>query len=222
MPDVNNEVVKGTVGKGIVAEGLRNKILAGEMAPGQRLVEADLVEMFNVRRGSVRAAMDDLAAEGLIERIPNRGAKVRVVSLEEAVAILECRSVLEGLIAARAAENVSDDDALQLEQIGREMQKAVSEGEPMTYSRLNSRLHALIAEISGQRTASELIVRLRSQIIRHQFQLSLRPGRPQVSLGQHLAIITSVVAKNPAKAEKAARAHVNSVIEALVTGGTGK
>jgi DNA-binding GntR family transcriptional regulator len=222
MADENGDGVKGTVAKAVVATGLRERILAGEMSPGQRLVEAELVEMFGAPRASVRAAMDDLAVEGLIEKVPNKGARVRVVSLEEAVAILECRSVLEGLIAARAAERVSGDQAEQLEQIAREMQAAVRDGEVMTYSQLNARLHALVAEISGQRTAAELIVRLRSQIVRHQFQLSMRPGRPQVSLGQHLAIISGVVAKDPARAEAAARAHVDSVIDALTSGGIGK
>ena len=54
-----------------------------------------------------------------------------------------------------------------------------------------------------------------AQIVRHQFRLSLRPGRPQVSLPEHLAIVNAIVNRDPAAAEAAARAHLGSVIDAL-------
>lgn len=73
---------------------LREAITRGDMAPGQRLVEEELAEQFGVTRGGIRAALIDLTAEGLVERIRNRGARVRVVTVEEAVAITECRMVL--------------------------------------------------------------------------------------------------------------------------------
>jgi DNA-binding GntR family transcriptional regulator len=218
MAEDGSTGLKGAAGKQIVVEGLRQLIRAGEMAPGQRLVEAEVVGMFGVTRGSVRAAIQDLAAEGMIELIPNRGARVRVVSLEEAISILECRRVLEGLIAAHAAERVSKDDAKKLKDIGRQMQRAVKEGDLLTYAQLDARLHPFIAEISQQQTASEIIVRLKSQIVRHQFRLSLRPGRPQISLESHLELIDSVVSRDPVRAEASARDHVASVIEALQSG----
>lgn len=215
------ELLQGAGAKQIAVDGLRSAILKGEMSPGQRLVEAELVEMFRVTRSSLRAAMDDLAAEGMIERIPNRGARVRVVSLEEAVSILECRGVLEGLIAARAAERMTEDESAEMLELGESMKRVVADGELMTYSALNSRLHARVAEISGQQTASNLIHRLQSQIVRHQFQLSLRPGRPQVSLLQHLEIVNALIDRDPARAERAARAHLDSVISALQSNGPG-
>lgn len=186
------------------------------MSPGQRLIEAELMEMFGVTRGSVRSAIEDLTSDGLVEKIPNRGARVRRVSLDEAIAILECRGVLEGLIAARAAERVTEEQSARLDHIGLQMREAVATAELRTYARLNSQLHELVAEIGAQQIATDLILKLRSQIVRHQFQLSQRPGRPQVSLGQHLAIIDAVTSGDPKKAEQAARRHVQSVIETLL------
>lgn len=212
--------LKGAAAKIVAVEGLRAAILSGEMVPGQRLVEAELAERFHITRSSARAAMDDLAAGGLVERIPNRGARVRVVTLDEAISILECRAVLEGLIASRAAERVTAEQADELRSIGGQMADAVANGELMTYARLNSTLHGTVAIISGQETAANLIHRLRSQIVRHQFQLSLRPGRPQVSLGQHRAIIDAVVDHRPEDAERAARDHIGSVIAELRSGDT--
>ncbi|GGC90891.1 hypothetical protein GCM10011512_17410 [Tersicoccus solisilvae] len=215
MRSEETEVRRGAEAKEVVVDGVRAAILNGEMSPGQRLVEAELTEAFGVTRGSVRSAFADLAAEGLVERIPNRGVRVRRVSVAEAVAILECRGVLEGLIAARAAMRVDADQTAQLEEIGDAMRVAVASGDVLTYSRLNSRLHAAVSEIGAQPVAADLISRLRSQIVRHQFQLSLRPGRPQVSLPEHLAIIDAVVARDADAADRAARRHVESVIAAL-------
>jgi DNA-binding GntR family transcriptional regulator len=206
---------RGAQGKAMAVEYLRTAVLRGDVAPGQRLVEAELVETIGVTRGSVRAAIDELVAEGLLERIHNRGARVRTITLEQAIEILECRRVLEGLIAAKAAERVGPWDVTRLRELGTQLSDAVRDGELMKYSSLNQELHAMLAEISGQGTAASLIGRLNAQIVRHQFQLSLRPGRPQVSLQQHLAIIDAVVAGDPAAAERAMHDHLASVIDTL-------
>ncbi|MGW0335678.1 GntR family transcriptional regulator [Streptomyces sp. NPDC003011] len=194
---------------------LRQAILHGDMAPAQRLVENELAEQFGVTRASIRAALIDLEAQGLVERIRNRGSRVRVVTVEEAVAITECRMVLEGLCAAKAAVAASDEQLAELTDLGTAMTKSVADGEPVTYSDLNHELHTRIREFSGQRTALELLERLNAQLVRHRFQLALRPGRPQQSLNEHLAMIEAIRSRDPQAAETAVRAHLTSVIEAL-------
>jgi DNA-binding GntR family transcriptional regulator len=206
---------EGDAAKHRVIGWLRDAIMNGDIVPGQRLVEAELAETLHVTRASVRSALIDLSADGLIERIPNRGARVRVVSVPEAVAITECRMVLEGLCAAKAAEAPSAGHLGQLTAIGENMVRAVREGQPLKYSALNRELHTLVHEMSGQAVAAELLQRLNAQIVRHQYRLSLRAGRPQVSLPEHLAIIKAISARDPAAAEAAARRHLQSVIAAL-------
>ncbi len=84
-----------------VVDGIRAAILRGESVPNQRLIEADLSEQFAASRASVRAALAELANEGLIERVQNRGARVRAVSLAEAVEISEVRMVIEACAPPR-------------------------------------------------------------------------------------------------------------------------
>jgi DNA-binding GntR family transcriptional regulator len=206
----------GAAGRQLAGERLRQAILAGDMAPGQRLVEEELAAMLGVTRASLRAALFDLTADGLAERIPNRGARVRAVTVAEAVAITECRMALEGLCAAKAAERITDPEATRLRQLGGQLERAVAGGEPLKYSALNHELHRLVREMSGQAVAAALLERLNGQLVRHQFQLSLRPGRPQASLGEHLAIIAAIAARQPAEAEEATRRHLHSVITALL------
>ncbi|MFE9849117.1 GntR family transcriptional regulator [Streptomyces sp. NPDC005576] len=205
----------GEQAKQLALSRLRQAILRGEMAPAQRLVENELAEQFGVTRASIRAALIDLAAEGLVERIRNRGSRVRVVTVEEAVAITECRMALEGLCAAKAAVLATGAQREELTALGEAMAKAVAEGDPLTYSELNHQLHTCVREFSGQRTAVELLERLNGQLVRHQFQLALRPGRPQQSLSEHLAMIEAIVAGEPQAAERAVRAHLSSVIDVL-------
>jgi DNA-binding GntR family transcriptional regulator len=211
-----NEARPGTgeQAKQLALTKLRQAILRGEMAPAQRLVENELAEEFGVTRASIRAALIDLASEGLVERIRNRGSRVRVVSVEEAVAITECRMVLEGLCAAKAAVMASDEELAGLADLGEAMTKAVAAGEPLTYSGLNAELHGRILQISGQQVAVELLDRLNAQLVRHRFQLALRPGRPQQSLNEHLAMIEAIRARDSGAADAAVRAHLSSVIEA--------
>ena len=205
----------GEPGRQFAAARLRQAILAGDMAPGQRLVEEELAGTLAVTRASLRTALFDLTAEGLVERIPNRGARVRAVTLDEAIAITECRMALEGLCAAKAAERITEPQAGRLRQLGDEMERSVADGEPLKYSALNHELHRLIREISAQTVAAGLLERLNGQLVRHRFQLALRPGRPQASLPEHLAMISAITARRPAEAEEAARRHLSSVITAL-------
>jgi len=196
-------------------DALREAILRGAYLPGERLVEAQLSERFGASRFNVRAAIQDLAGEGLVDVQRNRGAQVRKVSLDEAVEITEVRMVLEGLVAARAAVRVTDAQADELAEIGALMREAVGAGEFRRYSDLNQRLHALIRAVAGHRTADGIIETLRGQLVRHQFMLSLLPGRPHVSLPQHERIITAIRDRDPKAAETAMREHIASVIEAL-------
>src|SRR5579859_4377838 len=194
---------------------LRQAILSGDVAPGQRLVEEELAGTLGVTRQSLRAALLDLTTEGLVERIPNRGARVRVISTEEAVAITECRMVLEALCAAKAAERITDEEAAQLRELAANLNGAVADRDPLKYSELNRELHRRVGVISGQQVALGLLDRLHGQLVRHQFQLALRPGRPEVSLAEHLAILEAVADRRPDDADLAVRAHLASVIGAL-------
>lgn len=198
-----------------VVDSLRQQLLDGELAPGQRLVESDLCEQFGCSRFIARVALQELASDGLVEFQRNKGARVRVVSLSEAVEITEVRMVLEGFAASRAAERVTAAGAAELRVIVALMRRAVESGELLTYSELNSRLHSLIRTIAGNTSCSRTIERLRSQVVRHQFRLSLQPGRASVSLAQHEQIVASIVARDSEGAEQAMRHHLSSVLEAL-------
>lgn len=198
-----------------LAEVLRDAIVRGELVPKQRLVEADLASEYGSSRGNVRAALSQLIVEGFVEKIQNRGARVRAVTVDEAVEITEVRGALEALCARKAAERIQDPDADELRGLAHRMEDAVARGDRETYSECNQRLHAKIIEVSDQRTAAATIDRLQGQAVRFQFRLARQPGRPTVSLPQHLAIIDAVCRHDPEAAAEAMRLHLESVADAI-------
>lgn len=198
-----------------VVDAIREAIINGDFVANQRLVEADLSDQFSASRASVRMALLELTNEGLVERAQNRGTRVRAIPLSEAIEISEVRMVVEGLCAAKAAERITPQEIRELRALGRSMRKAVANGDVLGYSTLNQQLHHRIRSISGQHTASDVLERLRAQSVRHQFRLAMRPGRPAVSLSEHLAVIDAICAHQPEAAEQAVRAHLHSVIAAL-------
>jgi DNA-binding GntR family transcriptional regulator len=208
-----------TTGPGLSApelvDLLRQAIVTGELVPKQRLVEADLATDYGASRGNIRVALSELSVEGLVERVQNRGARVRAVSVDEAVEITEVRAALEALCARKAAERISDAESEELRKLAQQMEDAVARGDRESYSSCNQRLHAKVIAVSAQQTAAATIQRLRGQAVRFQFQLARQPGRPNVSLPQHLAIIDAVCRHDPDGAAEAMRLHLESVAEAI-------
>lgn len=194
---------------------LRAHVLDGTLAPGSRLVELHLADQYAVSRAAVRAAIGELAKEGLVDRQANRGATVRRVALDEAIQITEVRNLLEGLVASRAAVTATADERDELSSIIEQMADAVQRDELAAYSDLNVVLHRRLREISRHAIAADLIGNLRNRAAHHEFRLALIPGRAAVSLPQHAAIVEAVVAADPGRAEQAMRDHLESVVEVL-------
>jgi len=198
-----------------VTDVIRGAIVRGEYAPNQRLIEADLSDTFSASRATVRTALLELANEGLVERLPNRGSRVRAISVDEAIEILEVRMGVEGLCAAKTAASVSDEAIEQFLRLRQDMIDAVAEGDLVEYSRLNQLLDQRVRVLSGHATAAEVLARLHAQSVRHQFKLSSKPQRAKVSVLEHAAIIDAIAQRDPDAAEHAVRVHLQSVISAL-------
>lgn len=200
-----------------LTQHLREAIMRGEFAPHQRLIEADLSDRFGASRATVRTALLHLAGEGIVERLPNRGARVRSITIDEAVEIVEVRIGLESLCASKAAENLTDEAAAELRTIRDDLEQAVAGGDLMAYASLNQEMDRRIRELSGHATATQLLERLRAQSARHQFRLSFVAGRAAVSLDEHIAIIDAVLARDPEAAAAATTAHLRGIIDVLRT-----
>ncbi|RCS61338.1 GntR family transcriptional regulator [Microbacterium sp. JB110] len=200
---------------GDLTQVIRSAILDGSFAPNQRLIEADLSESFDASRAAVRSALMNLSAEGIVERLPNRGARVRAISVGEAIEIVEARIGLETLVARKAAARITDEQADDLRGLSEEIAAAVGAGDLVGYARLNQDLDRRVRDIAGHATAAHLLERLSAQSARHQFRLAYEPGRAARSAPEHIAIIDAVVAGDADAAEQATRVHLDGIIEML-------
>lgn len=196
-------------------ERLREEIVDGELHPGARLVEADLVSSLGVSRPMVRAALARLQHEGLVIREPHRGARVRHVTVDEAVEIVQCRATLEALAVRHAAARATTADVDALRAIHDEMRAKIAGGDLLGYSECNARFHARILDASRHQTAQRLVVGLRAQIVRFQFRTILVPGRPQQSLAEHERILKALACRDGDAAAAAMEAHLTHVVENL-------
>jgi DNA-binding GntR family transcriptional regulator len=201
--------------RGTVAERIRDDILRGVFPPGERLIELQLSERYDVGRAAIRSALVELDAQGLVQRETNRGATVRRISVAEAVEITEARAALESLVARRAAERATDAERAELQALLARMTEAVDREDKREYSALNRELHAALPRIARHRVVDDLIHNLRNRAVHQQFQLSVMPGRAAESLAQHSAIVAAVVEGDAKAAERAMRDHLESVIDAL-------
>jgi len=194
---------------------LRDAIVTGKLQPNERLVEADLAQSLGAGRAAIRTALVRLEQERLVERERNRGARVRMVSVQEAVEILEARSVLEALIASRAAERVTAEDAAALRADLAELRDRLECGDLLGASDANAAFHRRILAIARHETAERLISSLHSQMVRFQYRTILIPGRSANSLEEHAAIADAILGGDPPAAEQAMRRHLSNVAEAL-------
>jgi DNA-binding GntR family transcriptional regulator len=196
---------------------LRQAILSGELLPNERLIELDLSERFEIGRAAIRTALARLEQDGIVEREPFRGARVRLIPASEAVEILEARAVLEGLAARKAATNATAKDVAALREILKRMDAKFKAGDLLGGSEINTELHRTIIQIAKHSAAARLIEGLQAQNVRHQFRTILVPGRAARSLEEHKAIVEAIASRDADAAERAMRLHLSHVVEALAS-----
>ena len=171
---------------------LREAILRGDYKPGQRLPQKELTEQLNMSPTPVREALRLLEAQGLLERVPYKGAYVAEVSPDESEEISVIRSALEGLATKLAVPNLTSDDLGELEALTAEMERAWREMSIGRLRRANYRFHALIYRSAGSQRLSDMIISLWPRFSTD--TLWMIPGRAQSSIDQHHALLEQIEA----------------------------
>jgi DNA-binding GntR family transcriptional regulator len=195
---------------------LRRRItdLAATAAAPIVLREADLARSLGVSRTPVREALSRLVEEGVLTISPRRGVQVVPTSLDEYVAWLEVREVLEGLAARLAAERATARAVKQMREIFRPFGlDTVGEGSS-EYARANARFHALVAQEAG----NPVLLRLARHYDRMEMarlRVIERLGRGRQSLREHLRLIDAIARRDAVAAETLGQAHVRSLRRAV-------
>lgn len=191
-----------------VREALEQMIVTGEFADGERLDEIRLAEKFHVSRTPLREAFQMLAASGLVELLPRRGAFVRHPAFHEMVEMFEVMAELEAVCGRLAARRVTQAVLAQIRTTVIACEAAGAAGDSDGYYRENERFHDLIYAASGNDFLASEAQRLhrRLQPFRR-MQLRVR-GRMTQSLTEHRQILTALEEGDSAAAEAGLRDHV--------------
>lgn len=188
---------------------LTDAIQKGRFVPGQRLVEADLTAELGVSRSLLREAFRRLAAEGLIEIVPNRGALVRRLSMTEAMELFDIRLELEALAARLAARNVADPCVRErFERQIAQIWGAAPRFSTSDYIAENQRFHGAVFEAAGNRQLVKLNRQLQLSLIMAQISTALTAEIIMQSLSEHRSIAGAILGRNEEAADKAIRAHL--------------
>ncbi|WP_164730364.1 GntR family transcriptional regulator [Pelagibacterium montanilacus] len=194
---------------GTLADSLARAIAGGRFAPGQRLVEADLTAAYGVGRGLLREAFRKLAAEGLIEIVPNRGALVRRFSRIEALELFEIRTELEALAARRASQRMALPDIRERFEAGI---APIWEPHPRStdagYIAENHAFHAAILAASGNSQLAAVSSRLQLALILSQIRFALSARTLESSVSEHRLIATAILDRDPDAAQRTLRLHL--------------
>jgi GntR family transcriptional regulator, vanillate catabolism transcriptional regulator len=206
-----------------VVETLRAAVLAGEFQAGERLHEVKLTARLGVSRTPVRAALQKLASEGLLDYTPNRGYTLREFSISEVIGAYEVRAVLEGLAARLSAErglNVSEIATLQ--QALRDGDDLLRNGQitddhRAQYSRMNACFHETIHGSAGSRLLNETVYLCQQvPVSSPRYIVAFEERDVRRRHDDHHRIFEAIIGREPWRAEMLMRDHVASVKSSLV------
>ncbi len=190
---------------------LKSRIMTGQYLPNQRLIEAELTSALGVSRATVRAVLVRLQNDRIVDVEAKRGARVRAVTLEEALRILDIREVLEGLAASLAAKNGTSAQFGELEKILIAMEKSWLLEDFAGHAALNGRFHQAIMTAANHDVLKELLDALHFPLIRYRFRIAFIPGRKKKSIAEHRKIYECLIKRDAAAAERAMRKHIAEV-----------
>ena len=192
---------------------LRERVISGQLAPGERLNEIVLQQELDTSRSPIREAIRRLELEGLVEIRPRRGAFVRQLSAEDMREAVEVRAQLEALAAALAAERRTTAQLGRMESLLEEMDESLASKDIERYTQAHHRFHQCLAEASGNQTL-ERHLRLVAQpftTLRLTYIYLVRQG-PH-SEANHRCLLEALSSKDSERAGELANQHVLALLE---------
>jgi len=210
-----NEVSGAVSAVDAVVHEIRDGVREHRYAPGQRLIEADLVKRLGVGRGTVRDALRRLAGDGIVRVEHRKGAIVRFLSRNEFISLIQVREVLEGLAARLAAENANKRRYLaELQRLQRETNNVRRAGNAgiVEFMDHNDRFHNLIVEMAGDPYLGTAIRQSHGPLFRLQFHFLIDEASTDRARIAHDQIVRAILASDGDKAERAMRSHIHGSI----------
>ena len=200
----------------LVFENIRQAIVKGIFAPGERLMEIQLADDLGVSRTPVREAIRKLELEGFVVMIPRRGTYVANLSIKDINDVYEIRISLDVLAAGLAAERIEPEELEELNRLLLEISEAARTGPMDKIVRLDTAFHDVLYKASRNDRLRNIINNLREQITGIRGTSMRYPGRLADTLEEHRALVDSIAARDSERAQAAARIHLENAEHTLL------
>ena len=208
-PSATRRPEKGSRADDRVFNAILDAVLDHRLAPGTKLKERELSELFGVSRGAVRAALTRLGHSLLVELRPNRGAVIANPSAAETRDMFEARRILEAAIVQRLARSATAKQIAELRSFVAEESRAYRKGDHKAGQRVSIRFHKVLAELAGNRTLDRFMEHL---ICRTPLLALARTGRiAYCGADEHREVVEALARRDAAGAARCMTEHLGNV-----------
>lgn len=209
----------------LLAERLREMVIEGELAPGARLNERLLCDRLGASRTPLREALRVLAAEGLIELEPNRGATVVSLSRDDVRDSFELMGALEALSCELACQRISDAEVNEIKALTFEMLACHARGDLPAYYRRNRAIHDRINLAAGNLVLRHTYVTHNRRIQNLRFRSNFDADKWRLAAREHAQMVEALEARDGPRLAALLKEHLKrkgeAVLAGLVEAGTG-
>jgi DNA-binding GntR family transcriptional regulator len=199
-----------------VVENLREAIIERRLSPGERLVERELCELLGVSRTSIREALVELEAEGLIHNIPNRGPVVARISPKLAEEVYQLRAALEGLAAQLFARRATDAQIAELERATEALEAVYRDFTSGPFLAAKNRFYNVMLEGAGNELAAHVLRSMHVRVSQLRITSLSERSRSAKSIKEIWRIVRAIKARDEKAALEASVDHVNNAAKAAL------
>ena len=179
-----------------VAARIRDMIIQDQLTPGEWIREQALADKLSVSRTPLREALKMLELEGLIRLLPNRGAVLTELTVEEVKEKLEVLAALEALAGKLACRKATDAELAEIRALHYEMLAWFSRQNRLEYFKLNQRIHLAIVAASSNQSLVETHARINAQLYRVRFQSNLQNELWGTAVDEHEEMLAALEERN--------------------------
>ncbi len=196
---------------------LKEAIVKGEIETNSKFTLNEIALQMGISITPIREAISQLASEGLVKIIPNKGIVINEISIVDYQEILQIRSALEGLIIELALKRITDENIKTLMEIIKDMEVAVEKDNRLDYNELDIKFHDFLLNIAGNNRLKEFYNRLILQDHNNKFRLrTLKLSyRMKKSLQEHKNIARCIKERNIAESIRVSQEHIKSIFKSL-------
>ena len=205
-----------------VAARLRTMLVEGQIAPGAKLNERELCEQLRVSRTPLREAIKLLAAEGLVDLLPNRGAVAVKLTEADVLNTFEVLAMLEGMSGELAAQRISDGELAEVRALHYEMMACFARRDLSGYYRINAQIHAAINDAAKNPVLTSTYRSINARVQSLRFRTNQNDAKWKSAVAEHERMLEALTARDAAALRKVLVEHLlrkrDTVLELMRAG----